>query len=303
MSIWTAAALSAALLFQQAAPATAPASPPDQGTEVDSLTVTAKKAPEKEAIEAFVSSVSDQTANRRLGRWDRKVCPGVMGLKNDYAQLMIDRIAATATEIGLEVGEPGCKANMIIIATAESDKLVRQMVKEHPDAFAKFDSGIRRSRKDLDAFVASEAPIRWWHVTARTSADGQRYDIGQNVRVRDIGRLKGGTRDDFATVIIVLDVKRIGKLRFTSLADYIAMVGLAQVDPDAETTSVNSVLNLFSDRAAGVEPVEAMTAWDKAYLKGLYEARRDVRRGEAQEDDIARTMSDELAGKAQPKKD
>ncbi|HRD45463.1 MAG TPA: hypothetical protein PLF78_03160, partial [Caulobacter sp.] len=119
MSIWTAAALGAALLLQQAAPAAPPTTPPaEDGTTVDSLTVTAKKAPEREAIEAFVSSVSDQTANRRLGRWDRKVCPGVMGLRNDYAQLMIDRIATTATEIGLEVGEPGCKANMIIIATA-----------------------------------------------------------------------------------------------------------------------------------------------------------------------------------------
>ena len=299
MSIWTAAMLSAALLMQQAAPA-ATAKPPED-TTVDSLTVTAKKTPEVEAIEAFVSSVSDQTANRRLGRWDRKICPGVMGLKNDYAQLMLDRIAATATEIGLEVGEPGCKANMIIIATAESDKLTRQMVKEHPDAFAKFDSGIRAPRKALDAFVVSKAPIRWWHVTARTSADGQRYQPGDNVRVRDIGRLRGGTRDDFATVIIILDVTRVGKLRFSSLADYIAMVGLAQVDPKADTSGVESVLNLFADRDAGVEPAEAMTSWDKAYLKGLYDARRDVRRGDAQEDDITRTMSRELAGS--PKKD
>ncbi|HRD45464.1 MAG TPA: hypothetical protein PLF78_03165, partial [Caulobacter sp.] len=180
--------------------------------------------------------------------------------------------------------------------------LVRQMVKDHPDAFAKYDSGIRRSRRDLDAFVASGAPIRWWHVTARVTADGQRYKLGDDVRVREVSRLRGGTRDDFATVIIILDARRVGTLRFSSLADYIAMVGLAQVDPDADTAGVNSVLNLFGDRAAGVEPVEAMTAWDKAYLKGLYEARRDVRRGAAQEGDIARTMGEELAGEGEKKK-
>lgn len=302
MSIWTAAALSAALMFQQAPAATTPPAAPDDDTTVESLTVTAKKVPETEAIEAFVTSVSEQTANRKLGRWDRKVCPGVMGMRNDYARILIDRIAETAVKIGLDVGEPGCKANMIILATADSDKLTKQMVKDYPDAFAKYDSGVRRSRKDLDAFVATGAPIRWWHVIGRTTADGQKYDQGESVRVRDVGRLHSTTRDDFATVIIIMDTTRIGKLRFSSLADYIAMVGLAQVDPDADVGGVSSVLNLFDDRAAGVEPAVAMTEWDMAYLKGLYTARRDARRGEAQEDDIARSMVKDLGGTEKPKK-
>ena len=165
---------------------------------------------------------------------------------------------------------------------------------------AKFDSGIRASRRALDRFTVSKAPVRWWHVIARTTADGQRYQKGENIRVRDAGRLRGGTRDDFDRVIIIMDVTRIGKLRFASLADYIAMVGLAQIEPEAEITGVSTVLNLFADRAAGAEPVARMTDWDKAYLKGLYAARRDVRKGDDQEKDIARSMADDLAKPAQP---
>lgn len=299
MSFWTAAAVSVALLLQQTAPAQTP--PADEPT-VDSLTVTARKVPEDEAIQAFVTSVSEQTANRKLGRWDRKVCPGVMGMREDYARLLVDRIAATALEVGLEVGEPGCKANLIVLATADSDKLTRQMVAQYPDAFAKYDSGIRRPRKDLDRFVASKAPVRWWHVTARTTADGQRYQPGDNVRVRDVGRLRGGTRDDFATVIIIVDVTRVGKVKFASLADYIAMVGLAQVDPRADLDGVSTVLNLFADRDAGLQPVVTLSDWDRAYLKGLYEARRDVRRGTDQEDDIARSMKKDLGDEGGEKK-
>jgi hypothetical protein len=298
MSIWLAAAMSAALLTQPAA--AAPTPPAEDGTTVDSLVVTARPIPEKEAIKAFVGTVADETGNDRLGRWDRKICPGVVGLRADYAQLLVDRIAETAVEIGLEVGEPGCKANMIVLATAESDKLAKGMVKDYPEAFAKFDSGVRQSRRALDRFTVSKAPVRWWHVIARTTADGQRYQKGENIRVRDAGRLRGGTRDDFDRVIIIMDVTRIGKLRFASLADYIAMVGLAQIEPEAEITGVSTVLNLFADRAAGAEPVARMTDWDKAYLKGLYAARRDVRKGDDQEKDIARSMADDLAKPAQP---
>ncbi|MDP2260307.1 MAG: hypothetical protein Q8J89_11385 [Caulobacter sp.] len=300
MSIWLAAAMSAAMFAQPAPPATPPA---EDGTTVDSLVVTARPAPEKEVIAAFVATIADETGNDRLGRWDRKICPGVVGLRADYARLLVDRIAETAVEIGLEVGEPGCKANMIVLATAESDKLANSMVKDYPEAFAKFDSGIRPSRRALKAFTTSKAAVRWWHVIARTTADGQRYQKGDQVRVRDVGRLRGGTRDDFDRVIIIMDASRIGTLRFASLADYIAMVGLAQVDPEAEITGVSSVLNLFADRAAGVEPPERMTDWDRAYLKGLYAARRDVRRGDAQEKDIARSMVDDLATPAEPGKD
>jgi hypothetical protein len=301
MSTWLAMALSAALLAQQAAPAATAAKSEDE-TTLEGLVVTAKPLPQKEAIESFVAGISAETGNKRLGRWDRKVCPGVVGLRNDYSQLMIDRIAGAAVEIGLEVGEPGCKANIIVLGTAEADKLARSMIKQYPDAFAKYDGGIRPPRRKLNAFMTSDAPVRWWHVTRRTTADGQRYDLGETMRVRDGGRLKDGTRDDFDRVIIILDVTRIGKLKFATLADYVAMVALAQVDADADTGGALSVLNLFSDREAGAEPVDQLTEWDKAYLTGLYDARRDVRRGAAQEDDIARSMGEDLSGKTPPVK-
>lgn len=298
MSAWSAAALSVALLAQQ--PATASV---EDGTTVDSLVVTARPAPETKAIEAFVATVADETGNRRLGRWDRKVCTGLMGFRPTYAQMLIDRIAASAIEIGLEVGEPGCKPNMLIFGTADSDKLTKELVKEYPAAFAKYDDGIRASKRSFEGFMTSTAPVRWWHVTRRTTADGQQYNRGDQVRVREVGRLNSGSRDDFDRVIIVMDVTRMGRLRMSSLADYVAMVGLAQVDPEAETTGVSSVLNLFADRAAGVEPAAGMTAWDKAYLKGLYGAKRAARRGSDQEKDITRSMVKDLAAPPAPEAD
>lgn len=299
MSILLAAAMSAALMLQQAPAAATTAS--DEDTTVEGLVVTARPVPEKEAIAAFVSAVSAPTANKRLARWDRKICPGVVGVREQYAQVLNDRIAEAAIRVGLEVGEPGCKANMLIVGTGESDKLVRNMIAGNSDAFAKYDSGVTRGRRALDAFINSKAPVRWWHVTARKTVDGQRYQAGDSVQVRDVGRLRATTREDFDHVIIILDVKRIGKMPLGALADYIAMVGLAQISPEAETSGVSSILNLFDDRDAGLTPPERMTEWDIAYLGGLYDARRDTPKGAAQEQDMVRSMAKDLAAPAKPK--
>jgi len=302
MSILIAAALSASLLLQQAAPV---AQATQDTTDIEGLVVTAKPQPAKEAIAGFVASVSAETGNGKLARWDRKICPGVIGLKPGHAQLLIDRIAATAMTVGLAVGEPGCRANMIIVGSSDSGPLVEGIVKENPDAFGKYDSSINRGRRHLDAFVASDAPVRWWHVTARVTADGQRYRRGEQVRVREVGRLRSNVREDFNHVVIVMDAKRIGSMKMTALADYIAMVGLAQIEPEAKTASVSTILNLFADRDAGLTPPEALTEWDVAYLKGLYAAPRDAPRGIVQEREMVRTMTDDLGGapKAGDKKD
>lgn len=288
-----------ALLLMGSAVAAAPS---DEPTTVEGLVVTAPAKTDKEQITSFVTSVSALSADKRLARWDRKICPGVIGLKPAYAQVMLDRISATAQAVGLEVGKPGCKANILIVATADSDALVRQAVKDNPDTFAKYEDGVSRGKKALQAFMDSDAPVRWWHVTSRKTSDGQTYVQGANVRVRSVGRVNANTRTDFDHVVIVLDAKRMGTVRFAALADYVTMVSLAQIAPDSDTGGVSTILSLFSDKAAGVTPPEGLTDWDMAYLHGLYTARRDVRRGNRQEADVVRSMGTALGAPQEPAK-
>ena len=53
------------------------------------------------------------------------------------------------------------------------------------------------------------------------------------------------------------------------LGDYVAMVAMAQVDPDADTGRFDTILNLFNDPATAPT---GLTGWDRAYLEGLYDA-------------------------------
>jgi hypothetical protein len=311
MSRWAALAVAVLMLVAPSAGA-APKGPttpvgdpiggpqPPRDTTVDSLVITAPPAQAPiDSIGAFVGAVSEQTANGRLARWDRKVCPGVIGLKPPHGQILIDRIAVIAVSVGLEPGDPGCKANMIIVATDDGQALARSVVDGNPRGFARYESGATRGKAALKDFVETPRAVRWWHVTRTIGADGQRYgrdeDGPGSITVRSLGRLSATTRDDFDRVIIMVDVTRIGVIRFEALADYIAMVGLAQIDPDADAAGVTTILNLFADRDRGRDPAVGLTEWDLAYLQSLYSTKREVIRGSRQERDISRGMEGRLA--------
>lgn len=287
-------ALGAALVLQPAAGATSEPSP--EGDVVSGVVVTGRpQMTEQEAIAAFVDDVAATSGNGRIGRWDRKICPGVVGVKPAYGQYLVDRIARSALEVGLEVGEPGCKANVLIIFTKDSGKFTKDAIRQHPDAFARYDLAMTSGRRALRRFENSEAPVRWWHVTHRVTADGEKYGEGESVTARAVGRLRSNTHTDFDRAIVVVDPERVGQVRFEALADYLAFVSLAQIDPDAAPTSADSVLSLFADKDAGREPPERMTSWDMAYLKGVYDARRDTLDDRGQKKDIAREMGKTLS--------
>jgi hypothetical protein len=291
-----------------AAPATVPVKPrtppspppPPPPTQVEGLVITARPAtPPVETVGAFVADISGQTANGRLARWDRKICPGVIGLKPPYGQTVIDRISLVAITVGLKVGEPGCKPNMVIVATDDSQAMARMVVDANAVGFGKGEDGVSRGRAALKDFVETPRPVRWWHVTQTVTADGFRYGRGEDnappaLTVRSASRIKSNTRDDFSRVIIMVDVTRVGVIRFEALTDYIAMVALAQIDPATDPSGVPTVLNLFSARDKGATPPLGLTGWDVAYLQSLYTTDSAALRGSRQERQMVRAMMDRL---------
>lgn len=285
-------ALAAALLLAPAGPAMAAPTAESQDTTVEGLVITAPPRPaDKDVITAFVEDVSLETNSGRLGRWDRQICPAVLGVKPVYAQAMIARIAGAARVVGLRPGKAGCRPNMVVVITDDSDTLARELIASYPRLFAKRDQAISRGKAALDAFAATAAPVRWWHVMGRVDAWGMPY-TREAMPSKD-SRILSATREDFDRAIIIVDVERMHGAPLGVLSDYVAMVSLAQIRPDAHPVGARSVLNLFSDMDAGVAPAAGLTSWDRAYLKALYRARRDVRQGAQQKWEIVRGMMHE----------
>lgn len=260
-------------------------SQPEPGpTEVEGVTIEANSL--REAVASFVAEVGAAPRGQNLARWDGRVCVGVMNMTPRYAQLLADHVSAVGLAVGLDVGEPGCQPNVLILADSNGDALASRMAADHPLAFRPDIDNSNRGRAALSRFRTSGAPVRWWHVTQTVSSDtGESAEGGATVRVRGASRLRGNVREDMHHVIIILDTSRIGSVTFASLADYVAMIALAQVDDQAETASYDSILNLF---AGGVSRNGLrMTQWDLDYLRGLYSAPPDALRPSRQEREIA----------------
>jgi hypothetical protein len=247
----------------------------------------------EDAVRAFIEEVGEAPRGHNLARWDRKVCVGVMNVTGAYAQRLIDQVSAVALAIGLDIGEPGCKANVLILADSDGDALAKRLVGDSYRAFRpERESGIL-GMNALKVFQNSHAPVRWWHVPQTVMADtGNPATGGFTQRVRGASRIHANVREDMAHVLIILDTSKIGTASFASLADYVSMVALAQIDPSADTREFPSILNLFgtADRTA------RMTQWDLDYLRALYTAQGDTARPSGQERQIIQKMVNPSSG-------
>jgi hypothetical protein len=225
------------------------------------------------------------------------------------AEALNDQIARRVVALDLKVGAPGCKANVLIVLTPDSDTFTPQFVEQNAKLFSVGDDfGNTRGRAELNDFAKTPRPIRWWHVgetvtdrgqvvgksDATPSGTGDGFSGAQVARLSNSGRLTAGTREDFNRVIVIVDARAVDNLKLEAVADYIAMVSLAQLNPNAKTDSADTILNLFSAARAGNAPPAGMTAWDQAYLEGLYGAPRFARTARRQQGAITVEMEDEL---------
>ena len=275
------------------------------GQQEDEIVVTGSRL--RELIGEFVGHVSAAApAEDQMARWDRRICPGVAGLGARQGQFIADRISQRAFGVGLDAGEPGCEPNVLVLVTPDSDRLARSIVDDYPGlvGFYAGQEAVTRGHEQLEDFASTPRPVRWWHVSQTVTADGgvlghANSRTGQSGGMRNVqivrngraSRLSRNTHQDFNRALIIVDARRSDGKQLDALADYIAMAALAQLEPDADTSAVLTILNLFSEE--GAVPA-SMSDWDLAYLSGLYRAPRDARNAQQQAGAITRSMAREM---------
>ncbi|WP_409020998.1 hypothetical protein [Brevundimonas vesicularis] len=229
----------------------------------------------RQRIEAFVEANMAPPMGRNIARWNKPVCIGTANLSAGYAQAVIDRIAQRIIEVGGDVQGPGCKVDIMVIGTNDGAAMARDLVKDDPRAYRPSRNATDRGARALEAFQQGDAPVRWWHVSLPVSVDtgdiaiqldGEDFPV---VPVRQVSRLRSNVRDDLARSVIIIDFSKLpGEVTLGALADYSAFVALAQVNPDGDTSSQDTILNLF--RAPG--DVIGFSQFDFDYLAALYKA-------------------------------
>lgn len=230
----------------------------------------------QDEAEAFVAELAAPPPKRGLARWRGAICIGVANLSQSVARPLIDHIATVASGYDVRIREPGCQPNVIIVFTDDAPGLARGLVEHDADAFrVRWTSQLDRGQKALDAFQNGDWPVRWWHVSMPViGISGQRAirmpgDV-EPIYVPGEGLANKGRpiTDVLSKVIVIVDIAKVEGTELPLLGDYLAMVVLAQVDPEGGTGRFDTVLNLFHE--TGRE--EGLSGWDKAYLASLYGA-------------------------------
>jgi hypothetical protein len=253
-------------------PAAQPPRPPSSA-QLDDVVVEGRQL--ETLVRNFVTEVSQPANNRGLARWNRPICVGAVNLRNDVGQYVVDRISDLARELEVEAGEPGCRPNVLIVAADDGAALASALVEDRPRNFDLRHNGTDAGTRAFRNFRTGDQPVRWWQISMPiNSENGERAvrlpgdEQPPRIRVFSASRLRTQIRDDMVRSIIIVDVERLGGANLVQLADYLALVALAQVDAEADTSAFPTILNLFADPASAPA---GLTDWDRSYLTALYE--------------------------------
>jgi hypothetical protein len=248
-------------------------------TPLPQVTVEAERQALRKRIAHFVRTMTTQVSSyESLPRWGVKVCPAVTGLPAPQGEFILQRISSIARWAGITLGAEDCKPNLWVTVTSEPFRLVKQMWSHDPGRFADL-SGQPATATQMHRFLDDPRPIRVWHGAELVGAMGNELGPYENMpqqarapKVNTMPRMSRIQIDDLQVIkstLVIVDKRRVVGLKLGALADYVAMVGLAAVNPDGDYASAESILNLFAAPQKG-QSIDQLSAWDAGFLKALY---------------------------------
>jgi HPt (histidine-containing phosphotransfer) domain-containing protein len=247
---------------------TAPAAPDDQ-----TITVTGQREVPAKVARKFVTSVST-SFDGQLARYHDPVCPVIVGLPDQYGDMIAKRIQAVAAEAGANVpAKAKCEPNIIVIVAADADKLVTQLRRQLPGMFAGLPTKeLRRALR--------EGPVHVWNTIETQNEAGQTAKTGgidggvggaPTLQVKSVSMINASTQQAVIQSVVVLDDDALIDKSINQIAEYIAMRTLAGARPPADGGGgADTILALF-DPAAIAPP--GLTLVDRSYLEGVYHVR------------------------------
>jgi len=209
-----------------------------------------------------------------LARFESPLCPGVFGLPQDAAAMIVGRIRHNAELLRLPLAPDGnCAANLFVAFVPHAQEQLAEAHRQHSYLFRGLAPTERRQ------LLAESGPARAWTTTVMKTRDGMRASepaprAGDPVSAVPIvtmwqahSKIYLPVRQDIASVLVVFDVDQVRGNTLVQLADYATMRGLARTQ--ASGTVRDSILALFDASAA--TPPAGLTPFDRAYLASLYE--------------------------------
>lgn len=271
------------------------------------ILVTGERGGLSERVGAFVTSVTAETGNDHVARWDRRLCLSIEGVSAAQRDFFGRAIGAAGRELGLDVArDGGCEPAAVLIFTADPDALLARLAATRPRFFGSIPPARRR---ELEA----SAPVRWLSFAQLRGAEGETpssfYVDAKSGTERPVpalrtapSRLQRGSRMDLQSMVVIVDASRMAGVSNRSLSAFLAMVVLGNVRPDHGIVGPVSILGLFAEARPDLLATEGLTDWDRAYLRALYSGRANLSAGQSLQR-IGAGMERELVRAGDPRRE
>lgn len=259
-------------------------SPMSGADELAGITVEAqRRAALEHQVHTFVSAIALRPWNESLARWNVPICPLVAGLPRPQGEFILQRLSLLATGIGAPLANERCAATLYIVATRDADALLRAWRKRDARLFGE------APEPQIKRFMTTSRPVRIWYNASVDAASGVPMSGNGDVILgfgmggtgagnqplagiptnnhAKLSRLQWDELRSVSSAIVIVDMSRMAGINFGQLADYIAMIGLTEINLDADLGTAPSILGLFT---AGAAAPAGLTDWDQAFLKATY---------------------------------
>jgi hypothetical protein len=263
---------------------TAPEAPPSEMIENE---IIVEGYTEKE-VRNFLWRAVIETGNVMAKR-DHAVCVGIDNAADALAQPLRQRIEGNLKSLDIEVGEPGCKANALIVFDRDAHRFVNWLAEQN--AGVAYASLYLPERRRL---INPMRPVYNWHVTGlgprelllgrgqtltQQGASGGRgfqgaqFDPGGRI-------LSQFTPAKTSLTFSVVDYDAVDGLTIEQLGDYLTMQMLVEFRPDMHgSVPKDSILNLFTDKGSDPDAAPEMSALDRVILSEIYGNRQNFGAG------------------------
>jgi hypothetical protein len=280
-----ACALSARPTTAVAAGGAAPSAPggssaADQA-ELQTIMIEAKSNPRefRRQVDHFVTSVLVHHWNTTLVRWNTPICLLVTGLTRKQDEFILTRVVQAATAARARLAGRRCTPDLFVIASYHPDRFLRNLWAHSPAMYSTLQGlgGVKR-------YLHSRRAVRVWYNT-RELCRGGTFDSSQpaliGTSLQQFMESSGGVNfcsgmrsrvnheglQSISSAIVVANMNRMAGISIGQLADYIAMIGLADVRQGAAADAPPTILRLFQDSQ---HAPPGMSAWDRALLYSIY---------------------------------
>jgi hypothetical protein len=254
-----------------------------QGTT--DIVVEGERYPPEQAKQISTDILSDfgvAQANAPAARWTEPICLRVVGLSDRQTAIVEARIREVAVLVRAPLARGKCSGNAIVSFTGNGADVASEIARRAPNRMREVPEAQR------NRYLTDMLPARWWYSTGTGAADGMApSSVGApgvffensdaTVSALNVSGDEGAivtrrsslvstqTARSIHSATVIIDATQTRGAAIETLADFAALVLLAEVKPGARSSSI-SVLAAFG----GYDPPRGLTDWDMAFLRALY---------------------------------